>query len=263
MTRRDQLSIKRAPPSKRKGKGKGRGGKKEKEVAATPKGKKEKKVGATSKAKSKRSKTSRSKRDVEDDEASEIHVEQDEQEPEKKTPKVKAKKARSSKVTTEPASTDDSKPKEPKRKASKGKEPALEIRPPTKKRRETPLFDIVGESLKKIIHFVYNLDMGLELDAFKDNVRRVAGDLGQASLNSYWTKYTCGLRWRTGRTVKDVAHFSFAGSQHPGSQALKRAVAIGTAVEMVTRFLLGFSWSNMSSLPMALSRLSFSGLIKY
>ena len=60
------------------------------------------------------------------------------------------------------------------------------------------------------------------------------GDMGRATLNSYWTKFTCGLRWRTGRTTRDIAHFSFIRG-NPGSKDLKRVVSIGCAVELVTR----------------------------
>ena len=92
---------------------------------------------------------------------------------------------------------------------------------------------VVGDSRARIVGFINKMGMGLELDGFKENVRRVVGDMGRASLNSYWTRFTCGLRWRTGRTTRDIAHFSF-NRGNPGEPDMKRVVAIGCAVELVT-----------------------------
>ena len=94
--------------------------------------------------------------------------------------------------------------------------------------------EFVGDSRVHMVNFIKKVDLGLELDGFKENVRMICGDMGRASLNSYWTRYSCVLRWRTGRNVKDVAFFSFLGKSIPGSREMKRLVAISCAVELVT-----------------------------
>ena len=254
MTRRDQLGIKRAPPSQRKkgrGRGRGKGPKAGKGAAPKPKAK------AKAKAKSKSKKAPVPQHDVEDEECSEAYDDEigvKEHEPKKPrkgmSPKpkgiLKAASASASKKPGLKSVGEDSKPR--KRKSKADVVPADEnvSKPPSQKRKvakttrassTSPSFpqeNVVGDSRGQIVKFLSKIDPDLELDGFKENVRRVVGDMGRASLNSYWTKFSCGLRWRTGRSVRDIAYFSFIRG-NPGSKELKRVISIGCAVELVTR----------------------------
>lgn len=260
VTRRDQLGIKRAPPSQRKngrgrgrGRGRGKGCKAEKGAAPKPKAKAKSKSTRTKKA-------SVPQHDVEDEEASGAETYEYEHVVKEDVPK-KTRKGRSAKpkgiLKDASASTSSKKPgvksvgkdsKPRKRKAKADVVPADEnvAEPPRQRRKvRTTTTDsssspslrkenLVGDSRAHIINFIGQIDPGLELDGLKENVRRVVGDMGRATLNSYWTKFTCGLRWRTGRTTRDIAHFSFIRG-NPGSKDLKRVVSIGCAVELVTR----------------------------
>ena len=259
MTRRDQLAIKRAPPSARSGKG--RRGRKPASASATPKSKASPKAKAKVKAKAKSRSTKKhqvSQHDVEDEEVSEAHpVEEEEHVTKPKGGKSKAesskafkapKVSKASKKKTAPEAEEANKEQETaqpkKRKAKKNNGDAeVDTAVPKKARKSrkaacpsvtSSKHNHVGDSRVHMVNFIKKVDLGLELDGFKENVRMVCGDMGKATLNSYWTRFTCGLRWRTGRDVKDIAFFSFLSKRIPGSKDLKRLVAISCAVELVT-----------------------------
>ena len=280
VTRRDQLAIKRAPPSGRSGKGRGKGrgrgrGKKPESGSVARKAAPKAKAKAKSKSKSSSSGSKKKlvcKHDVEDEEVSEAHpAEEVEQVTTRKRGRSKGKSdADSGKAPKEPTETKEPKAKNAKKKASKadkadkaddeeettkpkrrkgsknteGAEADTAVPTETKKRRKSsqaarpPLpsseHEFLGDSRVHMVNFIKKMDLGVERDEFKENVRMNSGDMGKASLNIYWTRYSCGLRWRTGRAVKDIAHFSFSSKTIPGSCEMKGLVAISCAVELVT-----------------------------
>jgi len=226
VTRRDQLSIKRPPPSKRsKGRGKGKGGR-------GGRGRKGGKGGKSkgSSGKSPPTKASKAKKlkqdtqhDVEDEEVSEdkgIPKGNETANPEKEKPS----RTRKAKAKAKPKAV-------PKAKAKTGAGDGANQK--RKHAAETPNDENqMDESTSRIKEYVEKIDMGLDGDDFKNDCRRYVPDLGQGQLNIYWTKHSCGLRWRIGRTTQDVHCFSFKRG-FVGTPSLKQAVAIGTSIELV------------------------------
>lgn len=113
-----------------------------------------------------------------------------------------------------------------------------EVDPPATKRRRTssisaksspasvndaPQFD--ERKVQKILEYVKSIDMGLEWDGLKDNVRQGLPDWEHASLNVYWSRSACGVQTVAKKGgPKDVAHFIFTKS--PGPRSLKMVVAV-------------------------------------
>ena len=238
VTRRDQLSIKRPPPSKRskgRGKGKGKGGKGKSGKGKKGKGKcsssKSPTTTTTKESKAKKNKEV-SQHDVEDEEVSEDYGKGSETVRPAKVKascgigKAKAKaKAKASAKRQEKTETKSEPNKKKMKPANAPKADSMTEIPNDEHQIE--------ESTSRIMEYVKKIDFGLDGDSFKNACRQFVPDLGQGQLNIYWTKHTCGLRWRIGRTSQDVHCFGFKKG-FPGTPSLKQAVAIGTSIELVT-----------------------------
>lgn len=104
-----------------------------------------------------------------------------------------------------------------------------EVDPPATKRRRTssisaksspasvndaPQFD--ERKVQKILEYVKSIDMGLEWDGLKDNVRQGLPDWEHASLNVYWSRSACGVQTVAKKGgPKDVAHLSSRSHRDP------------------------------------------------
>ena len=253
MTRRDQLSLKRPPQSARgKGRGKGRSkgrGRGKGVSGSKPKGPKRKVT---------KSKAVKRKRDVEDEEVSDIDMEEnyddgkDEEGSEMNEhappPRRRAGKAegktkniqKHQKKAAPKAKVDKaakprkgaSKPKKSKKAPSTMKEPAVPKKSKASKacglyviRDDTPIPE-------QMMQFTQMIDTTLDLDSFKEAVRTTTGNLGRGSLNVYWSKNTCGLKWQFGRDSRDITTFAFHRAC-PGEPRVKLLIAVAAAIHLV------------------------------
>ena len=147
-------------------------------------------------------------------------------------------KKRPSKAKAKAKAKSSRKPRSCKTKSSPSTKEENEVDPPATKRRRTssssaksspasvndaPQFD--ERKVQKILEYVKSIDMGLEWDGLKDNVRQGLPDWEHASLNVYWSRSACGVQTVAKKGgPKDVAHFIFTKS--PGPRSLKMVVAV-------------------------------------
>ena len=250
MTRRDQLSLKRPPQGARgKGRGKGRGRGKGVKNGSKPK---------NPKSKVTKSKTVKRKHDVEDVEVSDMDLEEnyDDGEDEKcsemdEPAPPPSRRGRKAKGKSETVSKKGQKKATPKAKVDKVAKPRKgSSKPKTKKTRSPQKQPAVPKTPKaskacgcyvvkddvpipeQMIQFTQMIDTSLDLDSFKEAVRTTSGSLGRGSLNAYWSKNTCGLRWQNGRDYQDITTFAFHRGC-PGEPRVKMLIAVAAAIHLV------------------------------
>lgn len=271
VTRRDQLKLKRPSKSSRgKGKGKGRGRGKG-ASGSKPKNPKPKVTKSTA---------VKRKRDVEDEEVSDMDMEEyyDENEGEngsemhepasiprraqkaegktKRKTKEKMKGKAEAKTKTTQKHEKKAAPKTKATKLDKGATPCKGPSKPkkSKKPKKIPSAPSQPAAPKKskpskacglyvvkddvpipaqMMQFTQMIDIDGDLDSFKEAVRAASGNLGRGSLNAYWSKNTCGLKWQLGRDSRDITTFAFHRGC-PGEPRVKLLVAVAAAIHLVT-----------------------------
>ena len=257
LTRRDQLGIKRAPPSKRKGRGKtGKKEDKKSSVGAKNKAKSMGKDVKTNGSSKKNAKKKIPKHDVEDETVTEEEapprlVSPPQKPKAKAAPKEKTRKREHDPDTKHTKSTKNGQKdkalqdeaatetvsgrKRSRGTVSGGQKVGKEkktVAPKSRVRVKSAESGRAENIQSELFNFVENVNLELEGDDFKKNIRQLVPDLGKGSLNIYWKTVSCGLRWSFGRTTRDIAFFKFS-KPCPGTNNLKMVVAIACAVELV------------------------------
>lgn len=125
-----------------------------------------------------------------------------------------------------------SKPKKSKKAPSTMKEPAVPKKSKASKacglyviRDDTPIPE-------QMMQFTQMIDTTLDLDSFQEAVRTTTGNLGRGSLNVYWSKNTCGLKWQFGRDSRDITTFAFHRACL-GEPRVKLLIAVAAAIHLV------------------------------
>lgn len=148
----------------------------------------------------------------------------------KKHQKKAAPKAKVDKAAT--PCKDASNPKKSKKAPSTMNQPAVPKKSKASKacglyviRNDTPIPE-------QMMQFTQMIDTALDLDSFKEAVRATTGNLGRGSLNAYWSKNTCGLKWQFGRDSRDITTFAFHRGC-PGEPRVKLLIAVAAAIHLV------------------------------